>query len=142
MANIVKDFSYMEFPMSIARQDGFPLDKYQLFFSLEDATNFASTSPLAYPTFIIGVINEQDQTADNYVIQYDGTLKPLGGSGSKTKIVASESEMLALTDVEIGQTVFRTDINRTYILVNSDSTQVSSWRTEAVDPAPTWDSIV
>lgn len=141
MAKVVKDFSYMEFPMSIARQDGFPLDKYQLFFSLEDATNFASTSPLAYPTFIIGVINEQDQTADNYIIQYDGTLKPLGGSGSKTKIVASESEMLALTDVEVGQTVFRTDINRTYILISSDPSQISSWRTENIESTLTWGTI-
>lgn len=138
MANIVKNFQSMEFPMSIARQDGFPLDKYQLFFSMEEATEFASKSPLAYPTFVIGVVDEASRTAKNYVIQYDGSLKPLDEL-SITKVVASESEMLALTDINVGQTVFRTDISRTYILTGSDSSKLENWKTE--DTALKWGTI-
>lgn len=128
MANIIikKDQPYIEIPMSFARQDGFPLDKYQLFFSLEDATEFAATSPLAYPTFIIGVLDEETGVANNYVIQNDRSLKLLDNYGL-TKVVKSEEEMLALKDITVGQTVFRVDKKRTYILINSDPSNIASW---------------
>ena len=80
MAVIKKDYSYMEFPLSIQRQDAFPLDKSSVFYSLEEAEEYASTSPLSYPTQVIGVIDESADSAKLYRINVDGTLAEIGSS--------------------------------------------------------------
>ena len=70
----------MEFPLSIQRQDAFPLDKSSVFYSLEEAEEYASTSPLSYPTQVIGVIDESADSAKLYRINVDGTLAEIGSS--------------------------------------------------------------
>lgn len=82
MAVIKKDYSYMEFPLSIKRQDAFPIDKDSVFYSLAEAQEYASSSPLAYPTQVIGVIDETSETAKPYVINFDGSITELGSGGS------------------------------------------------------------
>lgn len=83
MATVKKDFSYMEFPLSVQRQDAFPLDKNSVFYSLAEAQEYASTSPLSYPTQVIGVINESEQLANLYKINYDGSLTEIAGDSGK-----------------------------------------------------------
>lgn len=80
MANTVKDFSYMEFPLSISRQDGFPLDKYSVFYSQAEAEEYAKSSPLAYPTQVIGVIDESGNTDKLFKVKIDGTLEEIASS--------------------------------------------------------------
>lgn len=85
MATVKKDYSYMEFPLSIQRQDAFPLDKNSVFYSLAEAQEYASSNPLAYPSQVIGVVDEIQQTVSIYKINYDGSLTELGsGGGSGT----------------------------------------------------------
>lgn len=85
MATVKKDYSYMEFPLSIQRQDAFPLDKNSVFYSLAEAQEYASSNPLAYPSQVIGVVDETQQTVNIYKINYDGSLTELGsGGGSGT----------------------------------------------------------
>ena len=43
-----KSFAFMEFPLSMSRQDAFPLDKSSVFYSMSEAETYAQTSPLAY----------------------------------------------------------------------------------------------
>lgn len=83
MATVKKDFSYMEFPLSIQRQDAFPLDKNSVFYSLAEAQEYASSSPLAYPSQVIGVVNESEETVNVYKINFDGSLTELGGDTGK-----------------------------------------------------------
>lgn len=82
MASINKDYSYMEFPLSIARQGGFPLDKYSVFYSLKEAQEYAKNNPLSYPTQIIGVIEESAGTERIYKIKTDGSLEEIASSES------------------------------------------------------------
>lgn len=85
MATVKKDYSYMEFPLSIQRQDAFPLDKNSVFYSLAEAQEYASSNPLAYPSQVIGVVNESEETVNIYKINFDGSLTELGsGGGSGT----------------------------------------------------------
>ena len=43
-----KSFAFMEFPLSMSRQDAFPLDKNSVFYSMSDAQTYAQTNPTAY----------------------------------------------------------------------------------------------
>lgn len=40
-----KSFAFMEFPLSMSRQDAFPLDKSSVFYSMSEAETYAQTSP-------------------------------------------------------------------------------------------------
>lgn len=82
MATINKDYPYMEFPLSIARQGGFPLEKYSMFYSLKDAQEYAKSNPLSYPTQVIGVVNEELRSEKLYKIKYDGSLEEIATSES------------------------------------------------------------
>ena len=42
-----KTYAFMEFPLSMSRQDAFPLDKSSVFYSVVEAETSAQTTPLA-----------------------------------------------------------------------------------------------
>ena len=72
-----KNFSKMEFPLGMKRQDAFPLDDSSVFYSLEDAQSYAQSNPTAYVGQIISVVVDGESTA--YQIKdAAGTLEPLG----------------------------------------------------------------
>lgn len=78
--NTLKEYSFMEFPLSMARQDAFPLDKTAIFGSLEDAKTYATTDPTAYVGQLLAVV--ASGTATPYVIKdTKGTLSPLSQEG-------------------------------------------------------------
>lgn len=58
MATINKEYSFMEFPLSISRQSSFPLDRYSVFYTLSEAQDYASNNPLSYPGQVIAVVNQ------------------------------------------------------------------------------------
>ena len=103
MAVIKKDNSYMEFPLQISRQYGGPIDRYSVFYSMEDATNYATTSPLSYVGQIISVVDEAAQTSTAYQISNTaGGLVEVGKGANKPMLfVADEAAMLALQDIEV-----------------------------------------
>ena len=53
-----KSFAFMEFPLSMSRQDAFPLDKNSVFYSMSDAQTYAQTNPTAYVGQVIAVVEE------------------------------------------------------------------------------------
>lgn len=89
MAVILDSFSFMEFPLSISRQDGFPLDRYSVFDSLEAAQTYAQTNPVAYVGQRIAVV--ADGVATQYSIKNTaGELEAItGGGGGGTGNVSS-----------------------------------------------------
>lgn len=129
MAVIKKENAYMEFPLQISRQYGAPVDKYSIFYSLVDATTYATTSPLAYVGQTITVVDEANSKATSYVIQdLAGNLKEVGsGSAAPMLFVADEAAMLALTDIQAGQQVYREDTHTVWIYKGSDPSQVGNW---------------
>lgn len=83
MAVILDSFPFMEFPLSISRQDGFPLDRYSVFDSLEAAQTYAQTNPVAYVGQRIAVV--VDGVATQYSIKNTaGELEAITGDGGGT----------------------------------------------------------
>ena len=78
MANILKDFSFMEFPLSISRQNAFPLDRNSVFYSQLDAETYAETNATAYVGQPIAIVNESEEIVDFRIIGFDGSLNEVG----------------------------------------------------------------
>lgn len=140
MAVIKKDNSYMEFPLQISRQYGGPIDRYSVFYSMEDATNYATTSPLSYVGQIISVVDEAAQTSTAYQISNTaGDLVEVGKGANKPMLfVADESAMLALQDIEAGQQVYREDKKTIWIFKGGDASQLSNWVESATQNDTVW----
>ena len=120
MAVIKKDYSYMEFPLSISRQDAFPLDKSSLWFDKGEAESYASTSPLAYPGQVISVVNEEESKVDTYKIEVDGSLSAVGGGVSA--IVQVKNPATSDWQYEVGQMwINSTDKSIWFLAATSDS---------------------
>lgn len=92
--------------VAFKRGNPLPLDDSSVFQSYEAATTYAA-SATAYPGQIIAVVASDATTI--YAINQLGELQELGGSNAPMLFVATESEMLALTDIEVGQQVYRED---------------------------------
>ena len=140
MAVIKKDNSYMEFPLQISRQYGGPIDRYSVFYSMEDATSYATTSPLSYVGQIISVVDEAAQTSTAYQISNTaGDLVEVGKGANKPMLfVADESAMLALQDIEVGQQVYREDKKTIWIFKGGDASQLSNWVESAAQNDTVW----
>lgn len=88
MAVILDSFPFMEFPLSISRQDAFPLDRYSVFSSLSEAQTYAQTSPVAYVGQVLAVLD--NGTATFYGISNTaGALAPLSEGGGGTGGITS-----------------------------------------------------
>lgn len=74
MANIQKKYNSMGLPMNINRSNPIPLDCTELWFSLEDAQDYAKNNPVAYVGQSIKVINESTGSVTCYTIGMDGSL--------------------------------------------------------------------
>ena len=139
MAVIKKENSYMEFPLQISRQYGAPIDKYSVFYTKAEATTYATTSPLAYVGQIISVVDEANSKSILYIINDTaGTLVEVGATAPMI-FVANEAEMLALTDIEAGQQVYREDTNSIWIFKGGDASQLSNWAQSAADNSSKWE---
>lgn len=93
-----KSFAFMEFPLSMSRQDAFPLDKSSVFYSLDEAKTYAKTSPLAYVGQHISVVETGTSTA--YQIKNEaGELEPLGAAAVS---VATDEEVGEMFDEVFG----------------------------------------
>ena len=66
-----------EVPALVQRLVGGPLDKSSVFFSYDDAVEYAKNNPVAYPGQIIAVVPETGDVT-TYVIETNGGLTPIG----------------------------------------------------------------
>lgn len=87
-----KSFAFMEFPLSMSRQDAFPLDKSSVFYSMEDAQSYAQTSPLAYVGQVIAVVEGGASTVCQ-IKNAAGDLEILGADGVRVATDAEVQEM-------------------------------------------------
>lgn len=90
MANIVKDGAKMEFPLRIKRQYPASLDESSVWYSLEEAQQYALSGATAYAGQVISVVNESEGTVEVYKIKVDGTLEK----------IASEVETLSQEEAQ------------------------------------------
>lgn len=98
--NTKKTYPFMEFPLSMARQDAFPLDKTTVFSSLEAAQSYAQTDPTAYVGQVLSVVT--DGAAEVYKIaDTAGTLVPLGGAAAGD--IASDEEVTKMLTEVFGE---------------------------------------
>ena len=93
--NTKKSYPFMEFPLSMARQDAFPLDKTTVFKSPEDAQNYARTDPTAYVGQHLSVVIDGVSTP-YHIKNEDGELEALGGAAAED--VATDEEVEAMLD--------------------------------------------
>lgn len=85
MATLLKNIpnNITEYPNSFKRQGAFPLERYSVFPSYQEAKTYAETSKIAYVTQPIGVAykNGEEVVADYYIIgDENGTLIHIGNS--------------------------------------------------------------
>lgn len=80
MANISKDNALMEFPLQIKRQFAAPLDTTELFYSLEEAKEYAKNGATSYAGQTIKVVDETAGTVSTYTIQVNGELLQSGSA--------------------------------------------------------------
>ena len=100
MAMIKKDGNFMGLPMNIARGNPIPLDKSEIWYSYEEMLNYAATDPVAYVGQILGLVDEENNTATAYIIlNTDGEVKEVGKATvvDEATIVINE-ETLSLKD--------------------------------------------
>ena len=93
--NTQKSYPFMEFPLSMARQDAFPLDKTAVFESLEAAQTYAQTDPTAYVGQHLSVVADGISTP-YHIKNESGELAPLGGTSEGD--VATDEEVQAMIE--------------------------------------------
>lgn len=69
MANIKKDGNSMGLPMNISRGNPIPIDSTEVWYSLEDAQNYAKSGATAYVGQTIKVIDDSTNIAKVYLIK-------------------------------------------------------------------------
>lgn len=74
MASIKKEYSTMGLPMNITRSNPIPVDSTELWYSLEEAREYALNGATAYVGQTIKVIDESTGKIDTYIIGTDGSL--------------------------------------------------------------------
>ena len=96
-----KNFSKMEFPLGMKRQDAFPLDDSSVFYSLEDAQSYAQSNPTAYVGQVISVV--VDGTATIYQIKNTaGDLEALASGDFEGNVEAVLATQVA-SDAEVAE---------------------------------------
>ena len=121
--------------VSINRSNPLPLDSNSVFKSYSDAETYAA-GVLAYPGQVIAVVDVDKTTC--YVLDGNKALQPVGSASSTTQVVASQEEMLALTDIEKGQMVYRTDTKTTWVFIGEDPSSLDDWSESASTNDTVW----
>lgn len=96
LLNKVQNGAKWDVAVAIKRGNPLPLDSTSIFESYDKALEYASTSPFAYPTQIIGVANA-DGTNEYYGITQAGGLEEIGGKVDVDDMsVVIENEKISL----------------------------------------------
>ncbi|PYF71474.1 beta strand repeat-containing protein [Pedobacter nutrimenti] len=95
-----------------------------------DANKPVST---ATQTALTNKIDKSEKAANNGVATLDGTGKiPTSQipaiSFASVNVLSSEAAMLALSNPQVGSTVIRTDISKSYVLAATPGTDISNWK--------------
>lgn len=106
MAVINKEIAYMALPLSIRRGNPFPIDEYSVWYDMEELTNYAKTSPVAYVGQVVTLVNESENTVEAYMIQNaSGNLMKLASttaSGDLTEDVQKLQGQVSALESSVG----------------------------------------
>lgn len=106
MAVINKEIAYMALPLSIRRGNPFPIDEYSVWYDMEELTNYAKTSPVAYVGQVVTLVKESENTVEAYMIQNAaGTLMKLASttaSGDLTEDVQKLQGKVSTLESSVG----------------------------------------
>lgn len=140
MATIKKNMNLMSMPLVMSRTEPQPIDSTDIWYSYENAQNYAQTSGAAYVGQTLVVVDEARNTATAYLItNTDGNLQEIGtNSNAPMLFVANESEMLALEDIEIGQQVYREDTHTIWIYKGGTISEITNWIESASQNDTVW----
>ena len=64
MAVINKEIAYMALPLSIRRGNPFPIDEYSVWYDMEELTNYAKTSPVAYVGQVVTLVKSPEAVVE------------------------------------------------------------------------------
>lgn len=140
--NKLKTSTPWNVPVTILRQSPLPTTSTEVFESVEAATTYAQTGASAYPGQILSVLNS-DGTNSYWGITQAGELESITGASSPMQFVANEAAMLALTDVDAGQQVFREDTKTIWIYKGGETgpSDINNWVETSSDVVLSWDSV-
>lgn len=140
--NKLKTSTPWNVPVTISRQSPLPTTSTEVFESIEAATTYAQTDATAYPGQILSVLNS-DGTNSYWGITQAGELESITGASSPMQFVANEVAMLALTDVDAGQQVFREDTKTIWIYKGGETgpSDINNWVETSSDVVLSWDSV-
>lgn len=129
-------------PVTISRQSPLPTTSTEVFESIEAATTYVQTDATAYPGQILSVLNS-DGTNSYWGITQAGELESITGASSPMQFVANEAAMLALTDIDAGQQVFREDTKTIWIYKGGETgpSDINNWVETSSDVVLSWDSV-
>lgn len=106
MAVINKEIAYMALPLSIRRGNPFPIDEYSVWYDMEELTNYAKTSPVAYVGQVVTLVKKSENTVEAYMIQNAaGTLMKLASttaSGDLTEDVQKLQGKVSALEESVG----------------------------------------
>lgn len=139
--NKLKTSTPWNVPVTILRQSPLPTTSTEVFESVEAATTYAQTGASAYPGQILSVLNS-DGTNSYWGITQAGELESITGASSPMQFVANEAAMLALTDIDAGQQVFREDTKTIWIYKGGETgpSDINNWVETSSDVVLSWDS--
>jgi hypothetical protein len=87
MATIKKNGNFMSLPKGYSRTNPIPLDITDVWYSYEELSNYAKNSPVAYVGQIVGLVDENAETAKAYVItNTKGDLLEIGSNSASVEI--------------------------------------------------------
>ena len=140
--NKLKTSTPWNVPVTISRQSPLPTTSTEVFESIEAATTYAQTDATAYPGQILSVLNS-DGTNSYWGITQAGELESITGASSPMQFVANEAAMLALTNVDAGQQVFREDTKTIWIYKGGETgpSDINNWVETSSDVVLSWDSV-
>lgn len=140
--NKLKTSTPWNVPVTILRQSPLPTTSTEVFESVEAATTYAQTGASAYPGQILSVLNS-DGTNSYWGITQAGELESITGASSPMQFVANETAMLALTDIDAGQQVFREDTKTIWIYKGGETgpSDINNWVETSSDVVLSWDSL-
>lgn len=135
MAKIKKDGNFMGLPMNIARGNPIPLDKSEIWYSYEEMSSYAKTSPVAYVGQILGLVDEDNQTASAYIIlNQAGDLQEIGSNITIPSIQGDNKSIEIQNDL----VALKNWGKKYYKFISATDTEAAHFELQIVDEENPW----
>lgn len=96
MSVINKNAPFMELPLGISRQKGAPIERFEVFYDLEELKTYAKSNPLAYVGQTVKHVDENQKTVTLYKIGFDGAIIVIPDNSTLPITVMSSEDATAI----------------------------------------------